>query len=75
MPRVREVVSEVRLLVEDLKKRGISDAEIMVGIVVGLQTEPVTQALAQNPEVADFFDKIKAFVKSGADLINLTKKS
>ena len=73
MPRVREVISETKLLIADMKKRGISDNEILVGIIVATQTEPVTQAISQNPEVSEFFRKIGAFIKSVADLMNLSK--
>jgi hypothetical protein len=74
VPRIREVTAEVRMLIEDLRAKGISDSEILIGTIAAIQAAPVTKALSQNPEVKAFLDKIGTFVRSGLDLLDVVKK-
>lgn len=74
VPRIREVVAQVRTLMEDMRKNGISETEIVLGTIVAIQAAPISKSIAENTEVKAFLEKVGTFVKSGLDLLELTKK-
>ena len=74
VPRVREVATEVRTLIQDLRGKGISKEEIVIGIIIAIQSASVTKTISENPEIKQFLDKVGTFVRSGLDLLDITKK-
>ena len=74
MPRIREVTAEVRTLIQDLRLRKIPEAEIILGVIVAIQSVPVTKAIDASPEIKEFLEKTGRLLKSGKDLIDLLRK-
>ena len=74
VPRIREVASKVRLLIEDLRRAGISDSELVLGMILAVQAMPATRALTEHPEVAKTLKKFADFARAGAALFDPDSK-
>ena len=75
MPRIREVSAKTRLLIEDFKAAGISDSELVIGMLLAVQAMPVVKALIDHPEVGSLLSKIERFAKAGMDLFDTSRDS
>lgn len=74
VPRIREIAAKTRAFIEDLRKSGVSDAELVVGIIIAVQAMPATRALAENPEVARILKKFGDFARAGIALFETEAK-
>ena len=68
MPRIREIAARTRTFIEDMRRSGVSDSELIVGVILAIQTIPATRALSENPEVAKILKRLGDFARAGAAL-------